>query len=75
MRNSNNYLLIISYKLQIDFLKKCLDKNPDDRWTCDQLLQHEYFKNFNFKMPEAEEGEFEKLKKLRNKSRVMHFEI
>lgn len=58
--------------LKIDFLKKCLDKDPNHRWTCDQLLQHAYFENFNFQMPEGEMEEFEKLqKKYRERSRVL----
>ena len=55
---------------QIDFLRKCLDKDPDLRWTCDQLLQHTYFDNFHFKFPEAEMEEFEKIKSYRERSRV-----
>lgn len=58
--------------LQMDFLKKCLDKDPDDRWTCDQLLQHIYFENFHYKMPKEEMEEFEKLRNLRERSRVRH---
>ncbi|KAF3421488.1 hypothetical protein E2986_10846 [Frieseomelitta varia] len=54
----------------LDFLKKCLDKDPDERWSCEQLLQHSYFENFHFKMPEVEMEEFEKLKKYRDRSRV-----
>ncbi|XP_031785487.1 cyclin-dependent kinase-like 1 isoform X3 [Nasonia vitripennis] len=61
-----------SSTLQMDFLKKCLDKEPDQRWTCDQLLQHVYFENFHFKMPEVETEEFEKLRNLRERSRVCH---
>ena len=56
--------------VQIDFLKKCLDKDPDLRWTCDQLLLHAYFENFHFKVPESEAEEFEKLRKYRDRSRV-----
>ena len=33
---------------------RCLDKDPARRWSCDQLLSHNYFKNFSFKMPETE---------------------
>ena len=33
---------------------RCLDKDPARRWSCDQLLSHNYFKNFSFKMPESE---------------------
>lgn len=52
------------------FLKKCLDKDPNERWTCEQLLRHSYFDNFHFKMPDVETEEFEKLKKYRERSRV-----
>ncbi|XP_033229165.1 cyclin-dependent kinase-like 4 isoform X1 [Belonocnema kinseyi] len=58
---------------QIDFLKKCLNKDPDERWTCDQLLQHMYFENFHFKMPDVEKEEFEKLKKYRDRSRNTNY--
>lgn len=34
----------------MDFLKKCLDKDPDKRYTCEQLLKHPYFDHF--KIPE-----------------------
>ncbi|CAH0550683.1 unnamed protein product [Brassicogethes aeneus] len=40
--------------ITIDFLKKCLDKDPLKRWTCDQLLIHPYFQNFKFKVDENE---------------------
>ncbi|KAK2575438.1 hypothetical protein KPH14_011176 [Odynerus spinipes] len=56
--------------LQIDFLDKCLDKDPNERWACEQLLQHAYFENFHFKIPEVELEEFEKLKKYRDRSRL-----
>uniref|UniRef100_A0A1B6CAC5 Cyclin-dependent kinase-like 2 n=1 Tax=Clastoptera arizonana TaxID=38151 RepID=A0A1B6CAC5_9HEMI len=52
----------------LDFLFKCLDKDPAKRLTCTQLLNHPYFRNFYFKMPEDELEEFEKLRKLRNRS-------
>lgn len=55
---------------QLDFLKKCLDKDPNERWTCELLLRHSYFDNFHFKMPDVETEEFEKLKKYRERSRV-----
>ena len=35
-------------EIQISLLLKCFEKNPDHRWTCIQLLNHEYFRNFNF---------------------------
>nr|CAD7256392.1 unnamed protein product [Timema shepardi] len=53
----------------LDFLKKCLDKDPAKRWSCEQLLRHPYFDNFHFKMPESELDEFEKLRRLRDRSR------
>ncbi|KAK0182650.1 hypothetical protein PV327_000765 [Microctonus hyperodae] len=59
--------------VQIDFLKKCLDKDPDQRWTCDQLLQHNYFDNFHFKMPNSESEDTDKSKKFRDRSRNSTF--
>ncbi|XP_014471219.1 PREDICTED: cyclin-dependent kinase-like 4 isoform X1 [Dinoponera quadriceps] len=59
--------------LQLDFLKKCLDKDPNERWTCEQLLRHSYFDNFHFKMPDVEVEEFEKLKKYRERSRNTNY--
>ncbi|GLG97974.1 Cyclin-dependent kinase 1 [Gryllus bimaculatus] len=53
----------------LDFLEKCVDKDPSKRWTCEQLLQHAYFNNFHFKMPASEVEEFEKLRRLRDRSR------
>ncbi|KAE9552176.1 hypothetical protein FO519_004623 [Halicephalobus sp. NKZ332] len=35
----------------LDFLEKCFDPNPDMRWSCAELLQHEYFHGFNFRVP------------------------
>ncbi|KMT05025.1 hypothetical protein BVRB_7g171850 [Beta vulgaris subsp. vulgaris] len=29
-------------ELANDFLNKCLTRNPDERWSCDQLLQHPF---------------------------------
>ncbi|PSN34748.1 Cyclin-dependent kinase-like 1 [Blattella germanica] len=54
----------------MDFLKKCVDKDPARRWSCEQLLRHPYFDNFHFKIPESELEEFEKLRRLRDRSRV-----
>ncbi|XP_063978078.1 cyclin-dependent kinase-like 1 isoform X2 [Diachasmimorpha longicaudata] len=59
-----------STPMHIDFLKKCVDKDPEQRWICDQLLQHVYFENYAFKFPDGEMQEFDKLKKYRdNRSR------
>jgi serine/threonine protein kinase len=30
-------------QVTLDFIKKCLFLNPQDRYQTDQLLQHEYF--------------------------------
>ncbi|KAE8736852.1 hypothetical protein FOCC_FOCC017693 [Frankliniella occidentalis] len=54
----------------IDFLKRCVDKEPDRRWTCERLLRHVYFHNFRCTLPAEELREFEKLKLLRDRSRV-----
>ncbi|KAF7280692.1 cyclin-dependent kinase-like 4 [Rhynchophorus ferrugineus] len=51
----------------IDFLKKCLDKDPSKRWTCTELMNHEYFEKFNFKSDENESPKDEKT--IRVKSR------
>uniref|UniRef100_A0A914WH00 cyclin-dependent kinase n=1 Tax=Plectus sambesii TaxID=2011161 RepID=A0A914WH00_9BILA len=39
----------------IDFLQKCLDTNPDKRWSATELLNHNYFQGFSFRVP-PEEG-------------------
>ncbi|CAF1277426.1 unnamed protein product [Adineta ricciae] len=31
----------------LDFMKSCLVMDPDKRFTCGQLLQHQYFEGFN----------------------------
>ncbi|KAJ8924077.1 hypothetical protein NQ315_006858 [Exocentrus adspersus] len=51
----------------LDFLKKCLDKDPSKRWTCKELLTHKYFENVNFKVDENEVQNNEKSS--RDKSR------
>ncbi|OZC12115.1 kinase domain protein [Onchocerca flexuosa] len=35
----------------IDFLYKCLDINPEKRWSCSELLQHNYFDGYAFHTP------------------------
>ncbi|CAF1213259.1 unnamed protein product [Adineta steineri] len=30
----------------LDFMKSCLVMDPDKRWTCNQLIQHQYFDGF-----------------------------
>ncbi|XP_046660050.1 LOW QUALITY PROTEIN: cyclin-dependent kinase-like 1 [Homalodisca vitripennis] len=59
----------------LDFLHKCLDKEPSKRWTCEQLLTHPYFNNFHFKLPDQELEEFEKLRKHRDRSRNSSYSI
>ena len=46
------------------FWQKCLEKDPAKRHTCQQLLQHSYFDGFNFKLPQAEVDEFERMKRV-----------
>ncbi|XP_063918965.1 cyclin-dependent kinase-like 4 isoform X1 [Zophobas morio] len=52
----------------LDFLKKCLDKDPLKRWTCDMLLTHDYFENFNFKVDDTDTQNFEKLSRDRSRN-------
>ncbi|TKR86603.1 hypothetical protein L596_011165 [Steinernema carpocapsae] len=35
----------------IDFLYKCFDTNPEKRWSCAELLNHDYFHGFTFRVP------------------------
>ncbi|CAJ0558101.1 unnamed protein product, partial [Mesorhabditis spiculigera] len=37
---------------QIDFLLKCFDMNPDKRWSCTELLSHDYFKGYQLRIKE-----------------------
>jgi serine/threonine protein kinase len=60
----------VGLKIRFFSLQKCVDKDPARRWSCEQLLRHSYFDNFHFKMPESELEEFEKLRRLRDRSRV-----
>jgi cyclin-dependent kinase-like len=55
-------------QIMIRTFQKCLDKDPLKRWTCDMLLTHDYFENFNFKVDETDTQNFEKLS--RDRSRV-----
>ncbi|KAL7048937.1 hypothetical protein ACKWTF_003539 [Chironomus riparius] len=40
----------------IDFLKKCLDKDPNKRWSCDRLIQHPYFEDYIVKTKDHEQS-------------------
>lgn len=66
-------MLILKYFTYVS-LQKCVDKDPARRWSCEQLLRHPYFDNFHFKIPESELEEFEKLRRLRDRSRVSRWE-
>ncbi|XP_050664213.1 cyclin-dependent kinase-like 4 isoform X3 [Leptidea sinapis] len=55
-RYANNELIL-------DFLTKCLDKDPMMRWTCEQLLRHPIFENFLFTLPTSDYDEFEKARR------------
>lgn len=55
-------------KDQLDFLTKCLDKDPSKRLTCDQLLKHSYFSGFSFRLPTSDAADFERLKEMRGRS-------
>ncbi|XP_063627818.1 cyclin-dependent kinase-like 4 isoform X2 [Cydia splendana] len=50
-------------ELVLDFLKKCLDKDPMMRWTCEQLLRHAIFENFLFTVPNSEQADYERLRR------------
>ncbi|XP_045537746.1 cyclin-dependent kinase-like 1 isoform X2 [Papilio machaon] len=55
-RCANNELLM-------DFLKKCLDKDPVSRWSCEQLLRHALFENFMFSVPPPPHHDYEKARR------------
>ncbi|XP_075983171.1 cyclin-dependent kinase-like 4 isoform X2 [Anticarsia gemmatalis] len=52
-----------SNELVLDFLNKCLDKDPMMRWTCEQLLRHPIFENFLFTVPHSDHEEYEKARR------------
>ncbi|GJQ78377.1 hypothetical protein Trydic_g22203 [Trypoxylus dichotomus] len=54
--------------IALDFLKKCLDKDPSKRWNCDHLLQHPYLENFNFRIDENDVQNLEKLSRDRSRN-------
>ncbi|XP_074039701.1 cyclin-dependent kinase-like 1 isoform X2 [Leptinotarsa decemlineata] len=55
----------------IDFLKKCLDKDPAKRWTCEKLLTHNYFENFNFKVDENDVHNIDKVTRERSRNSLL----
>ncbi|CAH0594407.1 unnamed protein product [Chrysodeixis includens] len=52
-----------SNELVLDFMNKCLDKDPMMRWTCEQLLRHPIFENFLFTVPHSDHEEYEKARR------------
>ncbi|XP_055923818.1 cyclin-dependent kinase-like 1 isoform X1 [Eupeodes corollae] len=40
--------------LTIDFLRKCIDKDPAKRWSCEKLIKHSYFDDYIAKQREME---------------------
>uniref|UniRef100_T1J966 cyclin-dependent kinase n=1 Tax=Strigamia maritima TaxID=126957 RepID=T1J966_STRMM len=58
--------------MAMDILKKCLDKDPAKRSTCQELLQHPYFANTSFRIPEYELEDYEKVRN-RARARMEHY--
>ncbi|CAH2241701.1 jg26998 [Pararge aegeria aegeria] len=58
-------------ELVLDFLHKCLDKDPMMRWTCEQLLRHPIFENFLFTVPHTDHEDFEKARRTQVQSSPM----
>lgn len=48
-----------------DFVKKCLDKDPAKRPTCEQLLKHPYFKGVKLPDLESQEGGLRRQRSIR----------
>ncbi|CAG9565679.1 unnamed protein product [Danaus chrysippus] len=57
--------------LVLDFLKKCLDKDPLARATCEQLLRHAIFENFLYAVPRTDHDDFEKARRAQTQSSPM----
>ncbi|XP_013171152.1 PREDICTED: cyclin-dependent kinase-like 1 isoform X1 [Papilio xuthus] len=47
----------------MDFLKRCLDKDPVSRWSCEQLLRHSLFENFLFSVPPPPHHDYDKARR------------
>lgn len=43
-----------NYQHDFYFHQKCLDKDPNKRWSCDRLLQHPYFDDYIDKTKDQE---------------------
>lgn len=52
--------------------QKCIDRDPGKRWTCDQLLSHDYFKGFSYKIPEEDQLEHDRLKVSKVDDQLLH---
>ncbi|KAL7630747.1 UNVERIFIED_CONTAM: hypothetical protein RMT77_019043 [Armadillidium vulgare] len=57
----------------VNFLERCLDKDPAMRWTATQLLNHEYFMGFTFQLPEKEIENFQRIQRNSSVSGSMLF--
>eukprot|EP00095_Tigriopus_kingsejongensis_P006820 maker-scaffold82_size396747-snap-gene-1.17 protein:Tk06820 transcript:maker-scaffold82_size396747-snap-gene-1.17-mRNA-1 annotation:"cyclin-dependent kinase-like 1" len=42
----------------VDFMRKCLDKDPAKRWTCEELIHHPFFKIQAFKIPDIYDNSY-----------------
>lgn len=61
-------MIRIHFLCNVFAFKKCVDKDPGKRWTCEELLNHPYFENFQLNISVGERNSF--LKKQREKSTV-----
>jgi len=50
-------------KESLEFLYKCLDKDPSKRYNCESLLRHAYFSGFSYRLPTSDVEEFENIRK------------
>lgn len=53
--------------------QKCLDKDPNKRWSCDRLIQHPYFEDYivkSNKEPEVTTTHLPDSSRLREKSKI-----
>lgn len=55
-----------------DFVRRCLDKDPSKRPTCEQLMKHAYFSNVKLPDLEVEEGHHKRSKSTRQPSLLPH---
>lgn len=55
-----------------DFVRRCVDKDPSKRPTCEQLMKHGYFANVKLPDLEVEEGHHKRSKSTRKPSLLPH---